>query len=436
MSMITKMLKQKAYRWERTGVDSFGQPMFAAPVLINCRWTAETALLLNKDGEQRTTSSLVYVDRDVPEGDMLGLESVLASSEQEAQSFDVALAAGDTGADVVFPTAYTHAPLGIFCKVISPDGTTFSTSPVYSTLTKLGVSVTFDAEVPSSGYILRVQVRNGFIVGLPVGASRVEVKFPLPYTSTPSKVLVQLALPRGGVSFGLAVSAITAEGFTVVLGAEVPGRDYRLYVQVDTASPTDYQETDVDLVSGSESIDIVFTEEFDEIPTGLFVRLNKPSDGVDFLLAPVLESITTLGATIRFDTPVPDEGYSITIQARSDYKGFKTDLIEGDEEVEVGLPNIFESTPDILTQLAVPAEGTVFGATAENISNSGFKAVLSGPIPSYGYALLTQLDIDDPEAELVVSYVDPRTIEGVHEVVRFSVSPNFKATEFLRACNL
>ena len=73
MSIITKMRKQTAVWWSSTGVDGYGRPTWTTPVEVDCRWEDVVQEFVNKDGEERFSRSIVYVDRDMKVGDVLML---------------------------------------------------------------------------------------------------------------------------------------------------------------------------------------------------------------------------------------------------------------------------------------------------------------------------------------------------------------------------
>jgi len=73
MSIIRKMRRQKAIFWENQGLDGFGKPQLKKPVEIDCRWEDLNELIKTASGEERMASSVIYVDRDMNEGDFLML---------------------------------------------------------------------------------------------------------------------------------------------------------------------------------------------------------------------------------------------------------------------------------------------------------------------------------------------------------------------------
>ena len=75
MSLIKKVLRQTAYYWAKNGVDAYNNATFAAPVQIACRWEDVAQEFLTQEGGRRVSSSVVMVDRDMPLGSMLMLDS-------------------------------------------------------------------------------------------------------------------------------------------------------------------------------------------------------------------------------------------------------------------------------------------------------------------------------------------------------------------------
>ena len=67
MSIITKMRKQTAVYWAPgdRAYDNFGQPLYANPVEIACRWEDVAVEFLDANGNTQISRSRVYVDQDV-----------------------------------------------------------------------------------------------------------------------------------------------------------------------------------------------------------------------------------------------------------------------------------------------------------------------------------------------------------------------------------
>ena len=90
MSIITRMLKQTAVYWtlaasESAGEDwdDAGQPQWATPTEIECRWEDSQVEFVGKDGTRLLSRSVVYVDRDVDIGGVLMLGELTDITEDE-----------------------------------------------------------------------------------------------------------------------------------------------------------------------------------------------------------------------------------------------------------------------------------------------------------------------------------------------------------------
>ena len=93
MSFIDKHLRQSATYWERTGVDSSGDTLFAAPRVVKVRWEARTAVFTNAAGEEAQAGAAVFVKEDMNPGDFLFLgasttaDPTAVSGSREVQGF-------------------------------------------------------------------------------------------------------------------------------------------------------------------------------------------------------------------------------------------------------------------------------------------------------------------------------------------------------------
>lgn len=72
MSLIEDMRVQKAVYWPLGSADSggsdydnYGQPNYATPVEIDCRWHDKNEEFVDAQGMRVVSHSLVFVDRDV-----------------------------------------------------------------------------------------------------------------------------------------------------------------------------------------------------------------------------------------------------------------------------------------------------------------------------------------------------------------------------------
>jgi head-tail adaptor len=75
-------------------------------------------------------------------------------------------------------------------------------------------------------------VLQAFTVNLSADAVAASVSFPTPFSGVPRGLKVQLVVPADGFSFGADVvdGTVTASGFSVALGAAVPGAGYKLSI--------------------------------------------------------------------------------------------------------------------------------------------------------------------------------------------------------------
>ncbi len=73
MSLISRMRRQTAVLWSQGDLtpDNFGRPQVIAPVEIKCRWEDKREEFISFAGERDMSQSLVYVDRELKNGDIL-----------------------------------------------------------------------------------------------------------------------------------------------------------------------------------------------------------------------------------------------------------------------------------------------------------------------------------------------------------------------------
>ena len=66
MSLITRMLKQRAAYWApSTRSDDFGNPIFESPAVVKCRWEDVHENFMDDEGNQTVSNAKVYVDQDL-----------------------------------------------------------------------------------------------------------------------------------------------------------------------------------------------------------------------------------------------------------------------------------------------------------------------------------------------------------------------------------
>ena len=83
MSIITKMRKQTAVYWAKSGLDSYGQLTYSTPVEISCRWEDTIQEFIGTNGVRQLSQSVVYVDRDMYVGDILKLGELDSGVDQD-----------------------------------------------------------------------------------------------------------------------------------------------------------------------------------------------------------------------------------------------------------------------------------------------------------------------------------------------------------------
>ena len=71
MSIIKKMRRGGAWYWKVSGYKSDGSEVYDAPILIPVRWEKKIVEYVDRNGEKKLSTSVVYVDRETIPGDML-----------------------------------------------------------------------------------------------------------------------------------------------------------------------------------------------------------------------------------------------------------------------------------------------------------------------------------------------------------------------------
>ena len=78
MALVTKMLKQKAVRWAKSGTDTYGADTWSAAAEVSVRWEDKAVLFMDKNNVQTVSSAVVYVGSDVKVGDWLWLGTLIS----------------------------------------------------------------------------------------------------------------------------------------------------------------------------------------------------------------------------------------------------------------------------------------------------------------------------------------------------------------------
>jgi hypothetical protein len=88
MGIISRMRRQKAVYWEPATrsdgammLDNYGDPIYLAPVEIDCRWDDAAQEFSTPEGETTVSNSIVYPDRELKIKGLL-LETVLDAVER------------------------------------------------------------------------------------------------------------------------------------------------------------------------------------------------------------------------------------------------------------------------------------------------------------------------------------------------------------------
>lgn len=73
MDWLTFGLTQEATYWEKTGVDGYNEPTFAAPRRIPCRWEDRVEKIQSDEGVEVISRSRIFVAEDLQHGGYLAL---------------------------------------------------------------------------------------------------------------------------------------------------------------------------------------------------------------------------------------------------------------------------------------------------------------------------------------------------------------------------
>lgn len=63
--IYNRNMTQIATYWPFTGVNEYSESQFGAPVGVQCRWEDKAVLFRNAQGQEATSQSIVYINRDV-----------------------------------------------------------------------------------------------------------------------------------------------------------------------------------------------------------------------------------------------------------------------------------------------------------------------------------------------------------------------------------
>lgn len=78
-------LNQSCVYWSPAGVNGFGEPLFADPVELDCRWEDKRELFRDKEGQDVMSSSVIYPESAVSLGGYLFLGTLadLSSADED-----------------------------------------------------------------------------------------------------------------------------------------------------------------------------------------------------------------------------------------------------------------------------------------------------------------------------------------------------------------
>jgi SPP1 family predicted phage head-tail adaptor len=146
------------------------------------------------------------------------------------------LVEGTSEVDVRFPIPFASIPQGLYVQLIVPNGgETFTLTS--SAITADSFHLDFSAVVPGAGYKVSVQAfqnRMTYTEDLTEGQSTMDFTFSPAFPRAPRglKVTLQPPYPDGyEFTTALEVNTLTANGFTLDLGAITPGPGYKVLIQ-------------------------------------------------------------------------------------------------------------------------------------------------------------------------------------------------------------
>jgi len=85
MTAYTENMNQAATYWAPGANDGFGGVMFGAAVAVMCRWQEKAELFRSPDGQELTSSAVVYVDRLLAVRGKLALGTFVGTPDASAR---------------------------------------------------------------------------------------------------------------------------------------------------------------------------------------------------------------------------------------------------------------------------------------------------------------------------------------------------------------
>lgn len=71
MNWVTSLLGETATYWPLGSLDRYGNYTYGGPVQLKCKWEDEAERFTDKEGNERVSKSIVFVDREVAVGGFL-----------------------------------------------------------------------------------------------------------------------------------------------------------------------------------------------------------------------------------------------------------------------------------------------------------------------------------------------------------------------------
>lgn len=83
MNIYARNLSQLATLYARTGVNSYGEPSYGAGTTIRCRWQDVAQNLIDAQGQDFVSRSVIYVGAQAKAGDRIAYGSGASFSESD-----------------------------------------------------------------------------------------------------------------------------------------------------------------------------------------------------------------------------------------------------------------------------------------------------------------------------------------------------------------
>ena len=83
MNIYARNLSQLATLYARTGVNSYGEPSYGAGITIRCRWQDVAQNLIDAQGQDFVSRSVIYVGAQAKAGDRIAYGSGASFSESD-----------------------------------------------------------------------------------------------------------------------------------------------------------------------------------------------------------------------------------------------------------------------------------------------------------------------------------------------------------------